>query len=104
MNVRTLGRCPDCGEATPIVAVRGSPIEILKHGCRARPCATSGCLVSRPPEEMVQLASEGWYCPSHALLAAVRQLVALHRTAPNQALTAELLETTVPAILDHFPS
>lgn len=105
MSVKTLGRCPDCGEAAAILAVRGKPTEILEHGCPARACECSGCLVTRLPDEMIQFPSGAWYCPSHALLAAARELVSLHRSGPaDQAATAQLLEETLPAVLDRFPA
>ena len=104
MSVKTLGRCPECGEAAPILAIRGKPTQILEHGCRARACESSGCLVNRLPEEMIQFPSGGWYCPSHALLTAASELVALHQVGDSQTAAAKLLEKTLPAILDRFPS
>jgi hypothetical protein len=104
MSVKTLGRCPDCGDVASILAVRGKPTEIREHGCRARACECSGCLVTRPLEEMIQFPSGVWYCPSHALLTAAHELVSLHRTGNSQAVIAQLLEETVPTVLDRFPA
>jgi hypothetical protein len=100
--VRTLGRCPDCGKSAPIRQARGRPSEILEHGCEARACQSPGCLVCRLPEEMIQFPDGSWYCPSHALLSAARELVTLHRSGNGQAVIKTLLEETLPAVLDRF--
>jgi hypothetical protein len=102
VTIRTFGRCPDCGESAPILAVAGEPTEILEHNCRARTCEASGCLVSRVPEDMVRFPSGAWYCASHALLAAAQDLVALNRDKDSAAM-APLLDETLPAVLQFFP-
>jgi hypothetical protein len=54
---------------------------------------------------MIQFPSGAWYCPSHALLTAARELVSLHRIGPaDQSAMSELLEETLPAVLDRFPA
>jgi hypothetical protein len=103
MRIKTLGRCPDCGAPAPVVAVRGRPTEILEHGCQARACESSGCLVIRPSDEMIQFPSGEWYCASHALLCAARTLVSLRQNGHSQDLISVLLDETVPAVLDRFP-
>jgi hypothetical protein len=106
MNVTTLGRCPDCGESTPIRSVRGQPAEILGHGCRARACESSGCLITRLPDEMIQLPDGEWHCLSHGLLAAGRTLVARYKVdrGPDWTGIARIIEETLPKILDRFPA
>src|SRR5687768_11136232 len=103
MRTKTLGRCPDCSKAAPIIRERGKPAEILPHDCDARPCEARGCLVARLPVEMIQFPSGAWYCPSHALLTAAREIVFLHGTATCICRTAPLLGYLLPSILEHFP-
>jgi hypothetical protein len=102
MSVKTLGRCPDCGAPAPILAVHGKATEILEHGCDARACEASGCLVARLKEEMVQFPGGAWYCPSHGVLMVLRELLILHRSH-RPDMMALLLEDTVPTVLDRFP-
>jgi hypothetical protein len=102
MSVKTLGRCPDCGAAAPILVVRGEPTEIFEHDCQARTCEASGCLVTRARDEMIRFPSGDWYCASHGLLTAARDLVSLHRDGDHTAMAA-LLDETVPAVLAFFP-
>jgi hypothetical protein len=104
MSVKTLGRCPDCGHSAPILAVDGEPTQILEHGCQARACECPGCLVIRPPEDMIRFPAGSWYCPAHALLTVGRELVALHRTGADEASFVQLLEKTLPTVLDRFPA
>lgn len=103
MTVKTLGRCPDCGLLAPILLARGRASEILEHGCPAHACESPGCLVARLPDDMIQFPSGAWYCPSHALLSAARDLVSLHRAGNSQRMMDQLLEDVVPAVLDRFP-
>jgi hypothetical protein len=101
-NVKTLGRCPDCGKPAPTIAIPGRATEILEHGCLAHACSIEGCLVARLPEDMVEFPGGAWYCPSHAALRALRHLLTLHRAGyPDMMLL--LLTKTVPTILDRFP-
>jgi hypothetical protein len=51
--------------------------------------------------EMVQVCSDEWYCPSHALLLAARDLVALYRVEGDADWTAisEIIAETLPDLV-----
>jgi hypothetical protein len=55
---------------------------------------------------MIQLPRGEWHCPSHALLAAGRELVALHNVQRDAdwAALSKIIGETLPAILDRFPA
>lgn len=101
MPTDTLGRCPDCGAPILVTLRPGLPADIPPHGCSSRACETEKCHVRRPAEEMVQLASGGWYCPGHALLLAAKDLVALYRVegAADWTAIAEVIAEALPNIV-----
>ncbi len=103
MRHRTLGRCPDCGESAPVAAHGSQAAEILPHECQARACEYTGCLVTRQRGEMIQFPLGAWYCAPHALIAVGCELVALHRAGADHASFLQLLEVTLPAVLERFP-
>jgi len=103
MSVKTLGRCPDCGKPAPTIAIPGRATEVLEHGCLARACEVTGCLVARLPRDMVQFPAGAWYCPSHAALTVLRELLILHRDGKSQDVMAVLFDETVPTVLARFP-
>jgi hypothetical protein len=55
----------------------GEPGEIVGHTCPACACQYEACDVRRMTEEMAELSTNEWYCPSHALIAIARELVVL---------------------------
>jgi hypothetical protein len=106
MPKKTLGRCPDCGESVAVTLNPGRPGTIALHGCRSRLCEEPGCAVKGFPEAMVRVESGSWYCPTHALCLAARDLVALYRAEGNADWTAiaEIIGEVLPAILQKLVS
>jgi hypothetical protein len=104
MKISTLGRCPDCGKVAPVLRERGTPAEILPHDCDARACESTGCLVARLCDEMIQFPAGAWYCPNHALLSVATELVALYRVEGGADWTAisELIGEALPGIIDRL--
>lgn len=53
------------------------------------------------PEAMIKVESGAWFCPSHALLLAVRDLVTLYRAEGEADWTAisEIIAEVLPEVL-----
>jgi len=101
MPKKTLGRCPDCGESVLVTVNPGQPGTIDLHGCRSRICEEPRCTVKGFPEKMFRVESGSWYCPTHALHLAARDLVALYRAEGEADWTAisQVIGEVLPAIL-----
>ncbi len=101
MARKTQGRCPDCGAPVLVTITRGSPAEIPPHACGARACEDEGCRVRALMDEMVRFPAGEWYCPSHGLLLAARDLVALYRVEGDADWTAicEIIGELLPELL-----
>jgi hypothetical protein len=101
MAIQTLGRCPDCGASVMVTLTRGRPGEIQPHACSARACEYAGCRVRALMEEMVRFPAGEWYCPSHGLLLAARDLVALYRVEGDADWTAicEIIAELLPELV-----
>ena len=98
---RTRGRCPECGESVIVEVTEGEPGNVMEHGCQARACEYADCSVTALTEEMVQLAGGEWYCPSHGLLLAAKDLVLLYRVEGPADWTAisEIIAETLPDLV-----
>ncbi len=101
MARKTQGRCPDCGAPVLVTITRGSPAEIPPHACGARACEYEGCRVRALMDEMVRFPAGEWYCASHGLLLAARDLVALYRVEGDADWTAicEIIGELLPELL-----
>jgi len=101
MPRKTLGRCPDCGESVLVTLNPGRPGTIGPHGCRSRLCQQPGCAVKGFPETMFRVESGEWYCPTHALHLAARDLVTLYRAEGEADWTAisEVIDEVLPEVI-----
>jgi hypothetical protein len=74
--------------------------------CATRACEQPGCDIRRLPEAMVRVATGAWFCPSHALLLAARDLVALYRADGDADWTAisEIIAEVLPEIVTKLES
>ncbi len=101
MARQTQGRCPDCGALVLVTITPGRPAEIPPHPCDARACEYGGCRVRALMDEMVQFPAGEWYCPSHGLLLAARDLVSLYRVEGDADWTAicEIIAELLPALV-----
>lgn len=101
MPRHTQGRCPDCGEVVLIEVRKGTAGHVPAHGCRSRACEYPGCRRKDLMDRMVQVGSDEWYCPSHGLLVAAKELVALYRTQGEADWTAisETIGETLPGLV-----
>lgn len=101
MARQTQGRCPACGAPVLVTITRGRPTEIPPHGCGARACEHEGCRVRALMDEMVRFPAGEWYCPSHGLLLAARDLVSLYRVEGEADWTAicEIIGELLPELL-----
>ena len=101
MPKKRLGRCPDCGECVLVTMNPGMPGTVALHGCSSRLCQQPGCTVRGLPETMFRVESGAWYCPSHALCLAARDLVALCRTEGEADWTAisEIIAEVLPSLI-----
>ncbi len=101
MAPQTQGRCPDCGAPVLVTFTPGRPAEIPPHACGARACEYEGCVVRALMDEMVQFPAGEWYCASHGLLLAARDLVALYRVESDADWTAicEIIGELLPQLL-----
>src|SRR5436309_4270957 len=88
MARQTEGRCPDCVALVLVTLTARRPAEIPPHACRARACEYERCQVRALMGEMVQFPDGEWYCPSHGLLLAARDLVSLYRVEGDADWTA----------------
>jgi hypothetical protein len=98
---RRWGRCPRCGESVMVEVTAEEPGKVLEHGCEARACEYPGCAVNSLKEEMVQFASDEWYCPDHGLFLAAKDLVSLYRAEGDADWTAisEIIGETLPGVV-----
>jgi len=101
MARQTEGRCPDCGAPVLVTLIPGRPGEISPHGCDARACEHAACRVRGLTDEMVRFPSGEWYCPSHGLLLAARDLVSLYRVDGPADWTAicEIIADLLPELV-----
>ena len=69
-----------------------------------RTCEHPGCGADRLPETMTRLESGAWYCPTHALLLAARDLVGLYRAEGDADWTAiaEIIGQVLPGVVAKF--
>jgi len=102
--MKSLGRCPDCGVSIEVEVVRRTPPKIPPHGCPAHNCEYPTCPIRLLAEEMVQFSSGAWHCPTHALLATARDLVAFYHAegAADWTAISEIIGESLPTILRHF--
>ena len=101
MARQTQGRCPDCGASVLVTLTPGRPAEIPPHACSARACEYGRCRAKALIKEMVQFPTGEWYCPSHGLLLAARDLVSLYRVEGDADWTAicEIIAELLPALV-----
>lgn len=95
------GRCRDCGTAVLVTITRGKPAEVPPHACTARACEYERCRVKLLMDEMVQFPTGEWYCLSHGLLLAARELVSLYRVEGDADWTAicEIIAELLPELV-----
>lgn len=95
------GRCPACGALVLVTLTPGKPAEIPPHACGARACEHAGCGVKALAEEMMQFPAGEWYCPSHGLLLAARELVSRYRAEGDADWTAicEIIGELLPELV-----
>ncbi len=84
-----------------VEVTEGEPGKIMEHGCDARACGYPDCSVIELEKEMVQFAGGEWYCPSHGLLLAAKDLVTLYRVEGEADWTAisEIIAETLPDVV-----
>ena len=101
MARQTEGRCPDCGAPVLVTLTPRRPAEIPPHACGARACEYERCQVRALIDETVQFPAGGWYCPSHGLLLAARDLVSLYRVEGDADWTAicEIIAELLPELV-----